>query len=151
MTQPTPPTSEAAAIACVLVVRGRWPTPALAVLLALLGLFLLLVPSSQAQTPAPLARPAAAAPVPPSAAQLFREADLTLGQKLIADNRCVACHQQKVGGDGSSIYRPLGRINNPGALRGMVEQCNTELNLGLFPEEVTSVAAVLNRDHYRFP
>jgi len=32
----------------------------------------------------------------------------------------------------------------------MVEQCNTELNLGLFPEEVTSVAAVLNRDHYRF-
>jgi hypothetical protein len=24
------------------------------------------------------------------------------------------------------------------------------LNLGLFPEEVTSVAAVLNRDHYKF-
>ena len=35
-------------------------------------------------------------------------------------------------------------------LRGMVEQCNTELNLGLFPEEATAVAAVLNRDHYRF-
>jgi hypothetical protein len=35
-------------------------------------------------------------------------------------------------------------------LRGMVEQCNTELNLGLFPEEVTAVSAVLNRDHYRF-
>jgi hypothetical protein len=32
----------------------------------------------------------------------------------------------------------------------MVEQCNTELNLGMFPEEVNSVAAVLNRDHYRF-
>ncbi len=118
---------------------------------AALGLLLLvlLVKPSQAQTPAPSARPAA--PTPPSAAQLFREADLTLGQKLIAENRCVACHQQKVGGDGSSIYRPLGRINNPGALRGMVEQCNTELNLGLFPEEVSSVAAVLNRDHYRFP
>lgn len=28
--------------------------------------------------------------------------------------------------------------------------CNTELNLGMFPEEVTSVAAVLQRDHYRF-
>jgi hypothetical protein len=37
-----------------------------------------------------------------------------------------------------------------GFLRGMVEQCNTELNLGLFPEEVTSIGAVLNRDHYRF-
>lgn len=81
---------------------------------------------------------------------VFQGADLKLGEKLIAESKCVACHQQKVGGDGSAIYRPAGRINSAGALRGMVEQCNTELNLGLFPEEVTSVAAVLNRDHYRF-
>jgi hypothetical protein len=81
---------------------------------------------------------------------VFKGADLKLGEKLIAENKCVACHQQKVGGDGSAIYKPVGRINAPGALRVMVEQCNTELNLGLFPEEVTSVAAVLNRDHYRF-
>ena len=81
---------------------------------------------------------------------LFQGADLKLGEKLIVDSKCVACHQQKVGGDGSAIYKPLGRINAPGPLRGMVEQCNTELNLGLFPEEVTAVAAVLNRDHYRF-
>lgn len=81
---------------------------------------------------------------------VFQGADLKLGEKLIAESKCVACHQQKVGGDGSAIYKPAGRINSPGALRGMVEQCNTELNLGLFPEEVTSVAAVLNRDHYRF-
>ena len=32
----------------------------------------------------------------------------------------------------------------------MVESCNTEMNLGLFPEDVTAVAAVLNRDHYKF-
>lgn len=81
---------------------------------------------------------------------VLQGADLQLGQKLIADNKCVACHQQKVGGDGSAIYRPAGRINTAGYLRGMVEQCNTELNLGFFPEEVTAVAAVLNRDHYRF-
>jgi len=31
-----------------------------------------------------------------------------------------------------------------------VEQCNTELKLQLFPQEVTAVAAVLNRDFYRF-
>ena len=49
-----------------------------------------------------------------------------------------------------AIYRPAGTINTAGYLRGMVEQCNTELNLGFFPEEVTAVAAVLNRDHYRF-
>ena len=81
---------------------------------------------------------------------IFQDADIPLGQKLIADNKCVACHVSKVGGDGSAIYRPLGRINTPAFLRGMVEQCNTELNLGLFPEEVSSVAAVLNRDHYKF-
>lgn len=81
---------------------------------------------------------------------IFRDADLKLGDKLIADNKCVACHQQKVGGDGSAIYRPAGRINTPGLLRGMVEQCSAQLNLTLFPEEVTAIAAVLNRDHYKF-
>jgi hypothetical protein len=86
----------------------------------------------------------------PSAAQVFAGADLALGEKLIKEHRCTECHVSKVGGNGSAIYRPLGRINAPGFLRGMVEQCNTELNLGLFPDEVTSVAAVLNRDHYRF-
>jgi len=81
----------------------------------------------------------------------YADADLALGEKLIRDHQCSACHVKKVGGDGSAIYRPAGRINTPGALRGMVDYCSTELNLGLFPEEVTSVAAVLQRDHYRFP
>lgn len=81
---------------------------------------------------------------------VFQGADLKQGEQLIAEHKCAACHAQKVGGDGSAIYRPAGRINSSGYLRGMVEQCNTELNLGLFPEEVTSVAAVLNRDHYHF-
>ncbi|MDH4134550.1 MAG: hypothetical protein OEV31_07145 [Gammaproteobacteria bacterium] len=83
-------------------------------------------------------------------APLFHGADLQLGEKLIADNQCTVCHQRKVGGDGAAIYKPAGRISTAGLLRGMVEQCNTELNLGMFPEEVTAVAAVLNRDHYRF-
>ena len=81
---------------------------------------------------------------------LYEGADLKQGEQLIAANQCAACHQQKVGGDGSAIYKPAGRINTPGLLRGMVEQCNTEMNLGLFPEEVNSIAAVLNRDHYKF-
>ena len=82
--------------------------------------------------------------------EIFKGADLALGAKLIAENKCVECHAKKVGGDGHAIYRPQGRVNTPGFLRGMVEQCNTELNLGFFPEEVNAVAAVLNRDHYRF-
>lgn len=83
--------------------------------------------------------------------EIFRGADLTLGRKLIAENNCGECHIRRVGGDGTAIYRPQGRINTPGALRGMVEMCNTELKLQLFPEEVTAIAAVLERDHYRFP
>jgi cytochrome c peroxidase len=81
---------------------------------------------------------------------LFKDADLKLGAQLITQNNCDTCHQKRVGGDGSAMYKPLGRINTPGFLRGMVEQCNTELNLGFFPEEVTAIAAVLNRDHYKF-
>lgn len=85
-----------------------------------------------------------------TAAALYQGADLALGERLIRENRCAECHTRKVGGDGNGIYRPQGRINSPGALRGMVEQCNLELNLSLFPDEVTAISAVLNRDHYRF-
>lgn len=80
----------------------------------------------------------------------YPEADLALGQKLLREHNCAACHARRVGGDGSAIYRPAGRVNTPGALVTMVERCNTELNLQLFPEDVLSVAAVLQRDHYRF-
>jgi hypothetical protein len=83
-------------------------------------------------------------------ADIFKGADLVLGAKLIAENKCAQCHAGKVGGDGSAIYRPQGRIHNAGLLRGMVENCSTQLNLQLFPEEVTAIAAVLNRDHYQF-
>lgn len=83
--------------------------------------------------------------------EIFKGADLQLGAKLISENKCSQCHAQKFSGkDGTAVYRPQGRINTPGLLRGMVEQCNTELNLGFFPEEVSAVAAVLNRDHYKF-
>ena len=81
---------------------------------------------------------------------LFKDADLKLGEKLIAENKCSQCHAQKWADDGNAIYRPQGRINTPSALRSMVESCNTEMNLGLFPEDVLAIAAVLNRDHYKF-
>lgn len=80
----------------------------------------------------------------------YADADLALGQKLLREHDCSSCHVRKVGGDGDSIYRPAGRINTPSALVTMVERCNTELNLQLFPEDVVSIAAVLQRDHYRF-
>ena len=81
---------------------------------------------------------------------LFKDADLKAGEKLIAENQCNECHIRQVGGDGSAIYKPKGKINTAGALRGMVEYCNTELNLGFFPEDTTAVAAFLNKQHYKF-
>lgn len=96
---------------------------------------------------------ATALPDPAQAADLHRypDADIALGEKLVREHQCDACHIRRVGGDGSAIYRPKGRINSPGALRGMVDYCSVELKLSLFPEEVTAIAAVLQRDHYRFP
>lgn len=90
--------------------------------------------------------------VPPARSQpeIFKGADLKLGQQLIEQHKCSACHARNVGGSGDDIYNPKGRINTPGLLRGMVEYCNTQLNLGFFPEDTTAVAAVLNRDHYKF-
>ena len=82
--------------------------------------------------------------------ELFKNADLKLGEKLIAENKCNQCHAQKWTDDGKAIYRPQGRINTPARLQAMVERCSTQLNLSLFPEEVAAIAAVLNRDHYRF-
>lgn len=115
-------------------VRGTWRTTAAWAAAALL---LGLACGASAQTTAPLS-------------PLFKDADLKLGEKLIVEHQCSTCHARRVGGDGRAIYRPLGKINTAGLLRGMVDYCSTELNLGLFPEEVSAVAAVLDRDHYRF-
>lgn len=91
--------------------------------------------------------PARADPaVPPE----FRGADLQLGEKLIREHRCNECHIRRVGGNGSTIYKPTGRVSRPSALLAMVEMCSVELKLQLFPEDVQAVAAVLHRDHYRF-
>lgn len=91
---------------------------------------------------------------PPDEPELQRRypgADLPLGRRLLQQHDCAACHARRVGGDGAAIYRPQGRIGTPAALLAMVERCSVELNLGLFPEDVAAVAAVLDRDHYRFP
>ncbi|HJV67766.1 hypothetical protein [Ideonella sp.] len=80
----------------------------------------------------------------------FKDADLKLGERLIRESKCSECHVRRVGGDGSAIYRPKGRIGTPAALRAQVEYCSTQLNLQFFPEDVEAVSAVLNRDHYHF-
>ncbi len=80
----------------------------------------------------------------------FKDADPAIGRRLIAEHQCAQCHARNVGGDGSAIYRPQGRINSPARLVAMVEYCNTQMNLGMFPEDVNAVAAALQQDHYHF-
>ena len=108
-----------------------------ALLVALGGGAVCLPAAAQAQAEAP--RPA-----------LFQGADIALGQQLLKTHRCHECHAQRVGGDGNAIYRPQGRINTPALLRSMVDRCDAELGLQLFPEDVLAIAAALNREHYRF-
>ena len=102
---------------------------------------------AQPQTAAPASKTAAPTP---STLHRYPGADLALGDRLLREHKCADCHVRNVGGDGSAIYRPQGRVKTPAALESMVEMCNTQLNLGLFPEDVLAVAAVLQRDHYRF-
>ena len=83
-------------------------------------------------------------------AAIFVGADKALGKQLMDEKKCAACHAAKFGGDGTAVYSPGKRLKTSSALRGMVEMCNTEMNLGLFPEEVTAIAAVLNARHYQF-
>lgn len=85
-----------------------------------------------------------------SLAQAQAEADLVLGEKLLTESNCAQCHIRRVGGDGSAIYNPQGRINSLSALNTMVQQCDTNLGLGFFPDEIEAIAAVLNRDYYHF-
>jgi len=82
--------------------------------------------------------------------EIFAGVDLALGERLISEHACAECHSRHVGGDGSAIYRPQGRIATPGALQTMVQYCSSQLRLSLFPEEITAIAAVLQRDHYHF-
>lgn len=79
---------------------------------------------------------------------VFRDADLALGERLIAQHECQACHSGLAEGDGTSIYDPVDRIRSASALLSRVETCNTEMSLGMFPDEVNAVAAVLDRDYY---
>ena len=81
--------------------------------------------------------------------EIFKGADLKLGTQLIAEHQCNSCHARKVGGDGTAMYKPAGKFNTAGLLRGMVEMCNTDMNLGRFPEDVTAIAATLNQSYYK--
>ena len=67
---------------------------------------------------------------------IFKEADLKLGEKLIAENKCSECHAKKWADAGNAIYRPKGRINTAGLLRaGRADASRTDAELVLIGHE----------------
>jgi hypothetical protein len=74
-------------------------------------------------------------------AAVFANANLENGQE-IDRHKCYACHASKTGfGNGDMIYT---RSDS------MVERCNSELRLDLFPEDEADVTAYLNKQFYKF-
>ena len=85
------------------------------------------------------------------ASSSFASANLENG-KAIDQQKCYACHAKKTGfGNGDMIYtRSDGKVNSLPKLKSMVERCNTELRLDLFPEDEADVTAYLNKQFYKF-
>ena len=76
---------------------------------------------------------------------------LESGKKLVSQAKCEACHMGKIGGDGSAMYtRKNRRVTARSKLLPQVERCNSELGLGLFPDDEAAIAAYLNAAHYQF-
>lgn len=86
-----------------------------------------------------------------AAAGPFPEADIATGKKDHAKH-CVACHEQKYGGqDGSDIYIRVDRkVTSPSGLSQQLTACTTMLNLDLFPEDEMNIAGYLNKHYYKF-
>ncbi|MBL8521869.1 MAG: hypothetical protein JNK75_14530 [Betaproteobacteria bacterium] len=69
----------------------------------------------------------------------------------MAESKCEACHARKVGGDGTGIYtRPDRKVKTKARVAGQVALCNTELNLGLFPDDEAAITAFLNDTYYKY-
>ena len=73
------------------------------------------------------------------------------GKKLVTEAKCEACHASKRGGDGSGMYlRQDRRVTTKSKLLAQVARCNSDLSLGLFPDDEAAIAAYLNAAHYKF-
>jgi mono/diheme cytochrome c family protein len=64
---------------------------------------------------------------------------------------CVACHVQRMGGDGTVMYTRADRkVTSAAKLDAQIAACNSQLATGYFPEEEAHIAAYLNLRFYKF-
>jgi len=73
------------------------------------------------------------------------------GKKLVEEKKCEICHNNITMGDAKAVYlRKDRKVTTLAKLKAQVAACNTQLNLGLFPEEEEHIAAYLDREYYKF-
>ena len=74
-----------------------------------------------------------------------------IGKKLVEDAKCEICHNNQTMGDAKAVYlRKDRKVTSFAKLKAQVSVCNTQLNLGLFPEDEEHIAAYLNATYYKF-
>jgi len=77
--------------------------------------------------------------------------DPAKGKQLVAEKKCESCHESKTMGDAKAIYlRKDRKVTSWEKLKARVALCNSELNLGLFPDDEEHIAAYLNQTYYKF-
>ncbi|HET7728820.1 MAG TPA: hypothetical protein VFK48_02195 [Usitatibacter sp.] len=81
----------------------------------------------------------------------FAAGDAEQGRKLVEEKRCETCHHNKTMGDASAIYlRKDRKVTSWEKLKARVALCNSELNLGMFPDEEEHVSEFLDKTYYKF-
>lgn len=82
---------------------------------------------------------------PDSGAELYHdvEVDAVIQGELRPGLNCESCHEPQI------YTREDRRVTTWAKLESMVERCNTNLDVGWFPEDVTDVAAYLNQTYYK--
>jgi cytochrome c len=77
--------------------------------------------------------------------------DPAQGRKLVAEKKCEICHNNKTLGDAKAVYlRKDRKVTSLPKLKAQVALCNSELNLGLFPEDEEHVVTFLDQTYYKF-
>jgi cytochrome c2 len=83
-------------------------------------------------------------------AQAMLLGDAKHGQKL-HEAKCVACHVQQYGGDGSGMYKRADRkVRSIEGLMARVAGCNRQVNAGFSTDDINDVVLYLNQTYYRF-
>ena len=77
--------------------------------------------------------------------------DTAEGKKLVDEKKCEICHNNITMGDAKAVYlRKDRKVTTMPKLKAQVAACNTQLNLGLFPDDEDHISAYLNQQYYKF-